>query len=478
MKWIPPGPVAQGFVDDRSFFSAIMGPMGSAKTSSCIQKLVKISCEQKPSLITGEREVKFGVIRDTLANMKRTTYKSIKQWFPKSGAWGGGGSSEEPPFFKAGFQLQDGTIARLHLDFVGLDEHNIEDIAKGWELTGYWLNEADLLSKDIKTYVDARVGRFPGALHGGCSWYGGIADYNAPDTENYLYEMLEEQKPEGHKLFKQPSGFSPNAENMKNLPEGYYTRMAIGKEKWWVRRNIENNYGFSREGEPVFEQYNDEFHCGGRTLEAVRGIQIVCYADAALRPAMVFTQTMANGQKRILSEIYINGGAKQLGEAALEHLGKFYPGLSFRGGTVDPAADKRSENDSEAENYIETLNRAMNLSGADRFRPAPTNDPTKRQDAVKHYLTTMVGSAEPALLVSARAIVARKGFNSTYRFKKRANGQTEDKPEKLHPVSDVHDAIQYFALDDGGYEIVSATESRQARRAGNHMRQAKMAVTV
>ncbi len=476
-SYIAPGPVAAAFIADRSAFSGIMGPMGSAKTSSCIEKSKSITLEQRPSLITGERLVKIGVIRDTLANMKRTTFKSIEQWFPQGAKWGGGGSALEPPYCKIGFKLPDGTVARLWLDFVGLDVHNIEQLAKGWEITGYWLNEGDLLAPEVKDYVDARCGRYPGKMHGGCTWYGGFADYNAPDDQNYLYKLLEEQKPEGHKLFKQPSGFSPQAENLANLPEGYYTRMAVGKEDWWVRRNIENRYGYSREGQPVYDGYNDDLHCV-RDLAAVPGLPIVCYADAALRPAMIFTQSPAGGQKRILGEIYISGGAKQLGEAAGAYCAKHFPRFSIRGGFIDPAADKRDENDSDAENYIATLNRAMNLQGADRFRPAPTNDPAKRQDAVKFYLGRNVGAGHPALVVSSKAPVARKGFNSTYRFKKRANGEVEDKPEKSHPVSDIHDAIQYYALDDGGYEAITATEHRKQAATSRGFGQGQRTATV
>ncbi len=478
LNFQPVGPVSAAFIADRGIFGGIMGPMGSAKTSSCIQKMVGIASEQFQSPRSGERLVKFGVVRDTLANMKRTTFKSIEEWFPAGGEWGGGGAAMEPPFFKVGFRMPDGTITRLWLDFVGLDVHNIEQLAKGWNITGYWLNEGDLLSPDVKTYLDARAGRYPGKLDGGCKWWGGFVDFNAPDTENYLYKLFEEDRPEGHKLFKQPSGFSPQAENKHNLPDGYYERMAIGKEKWWVRRNIENNYGFAREGEPVYEEYNDEFHSGGETIEAVKGIPVVLYADAALHPAIVFTQTMPNGQRRIIGEIAIEGGAVQLGKAALAYAAKHFPGCRLKGGFADPSADKRDEKDSDADTWIATLNRVMGFTGLDRFRPAPTNDPVKRRGAVRSALTRTVDSAKPGLLVSARAKGTRKGFNSMYRFKKRTNGDKSDEPEKNHPFSDLHDAVQYFCLDDGGYEEMVAQEGRAARRMGTKMRVAEMAVRI
>lgn len=216
-----------------------MGPMGSAKTSTCIMKTAMIAQETPVSKINGERLFKWGVIRNTFADLKRTTMKSIENWYGSSGKWGGGGSAMEPPYFKVGFRLPDGTVCRMWLDFVGLDTHNIEQLAKGWEISAYWMNEADLMSRDVWEMVDGRTGRYPGAAHCELPWYGGIMDYNAPDTENYLYKLFEEEKAEGHLLFKQPGGLSSNAENIDNLPKGYQ-RIAAGKSDWWVRRNVHN----------------------------------------------------------------------------------------------------------------------------------------------------------------------------------------------------------------------------------------------
>lgn len=464
LTFTPPGPVAAAFLADRSFVSAIMGPMGSAKTSTTIMKFVNMAFEQPPSPLDGIRYTKVGVVRETTTNLKRTTVKSITNWFKGKGKLHGGGSSLEPLSFKVGFALPDGTKASLTFEFIGLDGNNIEDMAKGWEITHYWLNEGDLLAPDIKNYLDGRIGRYPGKLDGGCPFYCGIIDFNAPDTENYLYDLFEVARPGGHTLFRQPGGRSAQAENIHNLPAGYYDRMAQGKESWWVRRNIDAVYGFSRDGDPVYESYNDDVHCGSKLIEPVPGLPIKMYADAALHPAMVWVQTMPDGQRRILEEVYVKGGAVQLAAKARKKMAdKRYQGFRFIGGYVDPSAGKRNENDSDGDSWIDTLNAALNLTGSDMFRPAPTNDPAKRQDAVKHHLNSMVGAGVPMLLVSARAVEARKGFNSTYRFKKRSNGDSEEKPEKKHPVSDIHDSIQYACLDDGGYEEVAARAERRTK---------------
>ena len=489
LQFNPPGPVAAAFFADRSEVSAIMGPMGSGKTTAILMKILNLAAEPRVSPIADKRfpgkkvrYTKVGVVRETSTNLKRTTIKSIKTWFGEGGPgmrWFGGGSSPEPLSFQVNFALNDGTVVDLVFEFIGLDGNNIEDLAKGWEITHYWLNEGDLLAPDIKDFLDGRIGRYPSKVHGGASFYCGLLDYNAPDTDNYLYKLYEEIRPEGHRLFKQPGGRSAGAENTQNLPPGYYERMIRGKKKWWIRRNVDSQYGFSREGEPVYEDYNDDFHCSAYDLPAVEGLPIKLYADAETHPAVIFSQTMPNGQRRILGEVYIRGGAKQLGAACLQYAAEHFPAARLVGGTVDPSADRMDAKDSDLKNWLDTLSDAMGLTGGARFTKAPTNDPSKRTSAVDDLLTTVIDGAKPAILISPRAKITRKGFNSDYCFKKRANGTIDDKPTKAHPASDVHDAIQYFALDDGGYEKTMVRERRAANRGNfSKCRQARVEVPI
>lgn len=480
LNYVPPGPVSNAFFFDRSPFAGIMGPMGSAKTSTCIMKLARIAAEMPVSRINGERLCKIGVVRNTFADLKRTTMKSIDQWFQSSGVWGGGGSSSEPPFFKVGFKLPDGTVARLWLDFVGLDTHNIEQLAKGWEISWYWMNEMDLMPLEVKDMLDGRVGRYPGAAHIEPErlkgFYGGFGDYNAPDIENWTYKLLEEVKPAGHKLFKQPSGLDPKAENIQNLPAGYYDRMMIGKPDWWIRRNILNQYGFSRDGKPVYPEYRDDFHCADK-LDPVAGLVVKVDLDQGLRPAAIFRQTMPNGQIRILDELYCESGAVGLCEMMRQLIGSDrYAGIKVVGGRCDPAANARDAND--AESWVDCVNRLMGWTGAARVRVADTNDPGRRQGAVRYRLRTNVEDGRPGILISSRCRMLRKGFNSHYRLKKQGGSGENfaDTPDKIFPYADVHDALQYGALDDGGYEEVVGREHRKVRAMGSGVRQAKVEV--
>ena len=127
---------------------------------------------------------------------------------------------------------------------------------------------------------------------------------------------------------------------------------------------------------------------------------------------------------------------------------------------------------------MDCINRLMGWRGAQMVRVADTNDPEKRQGAVRLRLKQNVGDGRPGLLISWTCRVLRKGFNSDYHFKKirGTSGGTHEAPEKKWPVADVHDALQYGALDDGGYEDVVGREARTHRPFGGRTLQAKMAV--
>jgi hypothetical protein len=48
----PVGPVARAFINDRMFISSIMGPYGSAKTTSCFQKILNVARGRTPGRAT------------------------------------------------------------------------------------------------------------------------------------------------------------------------------------------------------------------------------------------------------------------------------------------------------------------------------------------------------------------------------------------------------------------------------------------
>lgn len=485
----PPGPVGKAFMDSLAAVKFIMGPVGSGKTSCMVMDTIHTAARMPRSRIDGVRYSKALFVRETFRQLEGTTIPSWWAWMPKStGKWtggAGGGVSEH----HLQFQLPDQSIVDLVVMFEALGERNVEDLFRGKEFNLLRLNEADTLAPEVMSQGMIRIqqGRYPGSKHVDPekSVWSCAGDYNAPDIENYLYRLFEETRPEGYGFFRQPGGRDPKAENMAhngglaNYENIVKTLMAQGRPDL-VRRMVDNQYGYTRDGKPVYPEYRDDFHCAGEELMPVAGLVVKVDFDQGLHPACTLRQNMPNGQERVLDELYSDSGATGLCDALKRLIGsRKYAGCKVVGGLADPSAAARDGN--TAESWIDCINRLMGWTGAARLRLAPTNDPDQRQAAVRAKLIRNVDAGQPGLLISSVCRVLRKGFNSDYRYKKiRAVGSDsyQDAPEKKWPVADVHESLQYGALDDGGYEEVVGRAARGARPFGGKMMQAKMAVTL
>ncbi|PZQ48884.1 MAG: hypothetical protein DI551_00710 [Micavibrio aeruginosavorus] len=485
LNFIPPGPVAAAFMDCRLPVKFIMGPVGSGKTSCMMMDTIYDAARQPRSKIDGVRYSAALFVRETFRQLYSTTIPSWWKWMPKSaGDWKGGGNEAASHHLR--FQLPDQSIVDLKVMFEALGDQNVESLFKGKEFNLLRLNEADTLTPEVLSQgiVRIRQGRYPGEMHvDPAACVKNVAgDYNAPDIENYLYKLLEENKPDNYGFFKQPGGMRSDAENRARATFEDYQEMerdliAQGRPDL-ARRNIHNLYGYSRDGKPVYEkEYQDDIHCAGVELMPVKDLPVRCDFDQGLRPAVTLRQNMPDGQRRILDELFCDSGAVGLtDELKRLRASDKYRDCRVIGGLADPAANARDAND--AESWIDCVNRLMGWAGNDRVRIAPTNDPDKRQAAVRAALLRNAGGGKPGLLISSTCRVARKGFNSTYKFKSKTGkrGEYSDQADKVFPVSDVHDSIQYGALDHGGYEDVVGREKRKT--SGFGMRVAKVEVSI
>ncbi len=450
----PPGPVAGAFYRDRSPVSAIMGPIGSGKTGASLMRMIPIARDQWHSPIDGRRRAKFAVIRDTYTQLEGTTIPSWHTWVPRTvGTW----STDPHPNHEILFD-DGGGVIELRVEFIGLGEHRIEDVLRGWEGTGAYLNEMDRLARDVMTFIRGRVGRWPPRLHGGPKWYGVWGDFNAPDTDNWTYDAFVENRPDDFAFFVQPGGRDPGAENLANLPAGYYERQMSGQPEWYIRRMIDNRFGFSRDGKPVYPEYNDLVHCAPADLQPVAGLPLLIGVDAGGSPAATIWQHMPNGQWRGLDELVALEGTvmgptrfgQELNRLLKERFAAWplyaRDGTPMIRGVGDPSAAYGGDKSGDDRAWLEIVSSVTKI----RIRPARTNKPSVRQDAVRRPLTQFIDGA-PALLISPRMRFVRRGFNSHYRFMrvKTSEGRYHDEPEK-NQWSHPHDAVQYVLLEEGG----------------------------
>jgi hypothetical protein len=474
----PAGPVARAFKNSRASVNVIIGPVGSAKTSTCLQRLLEIAYEiQAPHPVDNVRRTKFLIVRDTYRQLEKTTLPTWHRMVPRDLPTWTGGEGGRPGKHELSFAVKgaDGRLGKVEttFEFAGIGELAAEDFARGFEPTAIYLNEADLISKEVFTQLKGRLGagRFPpvdrNAGFAGPTWAPMFLDCNAPNVDNWIYQDFIESPIEGSAVFIQPSGLSSEAENLHNLAPGYYEKLIIGQPDWWIRQMVRNEFGHSRAGQPVYGDFSDHRNVAKHLLEPIRELPLVIGADAGLTPAAVFCQQMPNGQWRVIDEICAFGmGAQRFGkeiERLLDGAGSRYRGMKKISAWCDPAAAARSSNDERS--WVEIVSEASGL----KFKVAQTNALPARLGAVQRPLSPerTIDHDVPGLLISPSCKVLRKGFNGAYRFRKvqvANNERFEEEPDKKDPTSHVHDALQYALMGGGEYAEVTGRARRRRER--------------
>lgn len=449
------GPVSSAFHKDTSFFRGLMGPVGSGKSVACCLEML-IKSAERPIGVSGWRKARWVAVRNTGPELETTTIKTWLDWFPESEF---GKMNRKPPITHK-IILDD---LRLDLEVIFLALDRDEDMKKllSLEATGIWLNEARFIQKSILDAATGRVGRFPSKKdkpegmkdEEWLPWYGIIADTNPPDDTHWWYNLAEEDKPEGFKFFKQPSGFSEKAENKENLPPRYYQTQMAGKTKEYIDVFLNGQYGFISTGQPVYgANFNDTLHVSEEEIKINTMSTIYCGVDFGLTPCCVFAQRTMEGQWQILSELTTKKGET----IALPHFAnimKSYIDTYFQGLQLviygDPAGGFRDQQGMTAYDIFRTRGIII--------RSAPTNKFEPRREAVLQPLMRMI-NGKPGLLLDKRCRILRKGFNGQYRYRKiQVSGdarftQEPDKNEYSHP----HDALQYLLCGGGEYKELRA----------------------
>ncbi len=279
-------------------------------------------------------------------------------------------------------------------------------------------------------------------MQGGCSWEGMWLDTNPPDSDSKWYKYFEERNhdPERVRIFKQPSGLSPQAENISGLNNpNYYSNLAYGKDPEWVKVYIQGEYGFVIDGKPIYPEYNDRVHC--KEVDPIPGLPVLRGWDFGLTPSCVFAQVLPDGRFLVFNELVSdNMGIDEFSDDVLEHCNR-----AFRHETVefedwgDPAGTKRVETDTRSAFDIMHSKRIM-VEGS-------IQNPVMRWESVKKPLRTLT-SGEPQFILHPRCRALRKGFMGGYHRRRllvpgaeRFTSQA-DKNEYSHP----HDALQYITV--------------------------------
>lgn len=435
-----PSPTLAGFHGSNAFVRGIRGPIGSGKSVACCWEIWTRAAEQAPGP-DGVRRSRWLASRNTYAELTTTTLQTWLDWFPEErfGKVVYGAPVEQV----LRWPLDDGTRVELTMWFLALDRPDHVKKLLSLEITGAWLNEAREQPKAILDAATGRVGRFPAKRDGGATWFGVIMDTNPPDSDHWWYPLAEEDRPDGFEFWHQPAGDSPQAENIDNLPLGYYERLKAGKSENWIRVYVRGEYGFVLDGRPVYPEFRDSIHV--REFGPPRkGTELHGGMDFGLTPAGLVAWRMPNGQIRIHSELVTEDmGVKRFGALWLAHCNELYPDFVFRKITGDPAGNARGDDEKDTFDVL----RGEKVIAV----PAETNSFTLRREAFAAPMGKLV-DGEPAMLIHPQCRRLRKALAGGYHFKRMAVAGAEryhDVPDKnMH--SHVAEAGQYLVLGMGG----------------------------
>jgi hypothetical protein len=427
-----PTPTCQKFMVSDAKMRVLMGPVGSSKSVTSCFEVVRRASAQSPNK-NGIRKTRCAVVRETARQLADTTIKTWLDWFPE-GVCGTYMRTTKTYLFKVG-------DVECEVMFRALDD--ADDVANlnSLELTFAWFNECRDMRPEIIDAMSKRIGRFPSKRDVGPSWFGMWGDTNPPTQDTWWYYQMEHLSPDdgvsandnGWDVFKQPSGRGAQAENVENLPEGYYDIQ--GRSEEYVRVYIDGEYGLSSAGQPVYKYFRPDYHMADSTLAPIlNGVRpIVVGMDLGLTPAAVIGQNDPRGRALIHAEaVSFDMGVQRFIRTILRPL--LYE--RFAGANivivVDPAGVQRAQTDERS---------AIDIIKAEGLKvmPARTNNPTARLNAVDEYLMRHA-DGDSAFLVDPSCLALKSAMMGGYRFHPKTGAIEKNKH------SHVAEALQYLML--------------------------------
>ena len=467
-------PTIKTFNRDLSFITALMGPFGSGKSSGCVIKLIERAMAQEPSP-DGVRRTRFAVVRNSYPQLRDTTIPTTLEWIGELGDY----HLTDYDFVLNKLTAPDGSPVESRFHFRALDKPQDIKNLLSLELTAAWFNEVREIPKRIVDAMRGRVGRYPkkelSKNFMGATWSGITMDTNAPDTDHWFYKLFEIDRPhycptckdpqggiilfvDGKcpkcrredggipfvKLYRQPSGRGPDAENLPHLPIGYYSNLAAGMDKDFIRVYVDGEYGYVSDGKPVYSMFDDTKHVAKENLKADSRYPIIIGFDNTGRDqAAIICQYMPTGQFRVLHEFIVTDTGTR---ALVREIVRPFIIANYSGArlilTGDPAGVRKADTDDR-----DTFQEIYDCFGMEAT-PARSNALAPRLNSVESLLKKYLGKENYGMLVSPSCPMIIKGFRGEYRMRRlQVIGQERftDKPEK-NLVSHGHDALQYACM--------------------------------
>jgi len=439
----------------------IWGPVGSGKTTGCIVEAARRMAEQAPAP-DGKRYTRIAIIRQSLKDAKATVLKDVRGWFGSIADWK---VSESTLYLEYGDVVSE-------WPFIPLDEPDDVKRLLSLQLTGAYINECIETDINLLSDIAGRVGRYPNNDQGVCSWSGIWADTNAPILNTPWANFLAAPPPQWQ-VFHQPGGNTEFAENLPHLNQtaetillaeddpirikqgrGYYDRLLSVGTADYIRRYVWSEFGRDPSGAAVFaESFKFDYHVSRVPLEPVYSRMLVVGQDFGRSPWSLICQLDHSGRLLVLEEVPGKGPTGEgvgLEQHAKQNLIPVLTSVRYAGRPVGLVGDPSGQaKDSLFELNSFDLLKSCGLAA----EPAPTNDLEPRLRGVESFLTRQVGGGPALVIDGTRCPTLVAALNGQYKFATTLDASggmyVKNVPEKLHPWSDVADALQYVCLVAG-----------------------------
>jgi len=457
--------------DQESHVKFLGGPIGTGKSVGCLFELARFCLRVVPENDDGTPgKAKALVIRQDQSKIKSTVLQTFRELFGKVSD---DLTKMAYPIVVENLPFKgevDGVERTVHITWIflgvaSLDEANTK--LRSFEATCAYINETQTYEGAwIVNETFNRLGRYPlpkrdangDVLDTG---YQGqrviVADYNPPADDHWLYKADKEgARPDTWRFYKYPSpllyikdvdgnivDFEPNPEAKdyaKKQSSGYNYWLAparaLIKQPGGLRKiaiDIMGGYGNSYAGKPVYEEWDDDLHIAKTKLVANKSKPFyVGFDHSGVNPAMVIAQ-MGDGGLAILHELYAGEMTVEdfLDEVFVPLINEY--GYDRKNMTIilDPhdARDRSGQ-----------TTKRMLLKKQFRAVHSNTNDPVKRQGAVKHYLTRRLVKVDKSckmLIEGLRGKYNREKIRGTEHYKAVPDANKNE-------FSHLQDGLQYL----------------------------------
>lgn len=482
IEYEPPGPVAAAFMNADARVSALIGPYGSGKTSCAVYTLLKLAAESKPDS-DGVVRVRYLVVRATYQRLISSTIPSIERLLPLRGAKKGRGDKKVTIGtirYGAPIQITIDAFAGLEIvvDLLAMDVEADRERIEGSTYAAIVVDEARDTSWPV---VQTALTRLRATSNTGERQpLRAMFVSNPSPKSHWLYKRFVAEPTEGWELFHQPSGLSPEAENLRFVGgRQYYTDMERDSDPSFARVHVHSEFGEVASHAAVVPEFSEKVHVADAVLEYAPVDPIVIGLDAGDThfPAAVVGQhvelftpdgTSLGRQLRILDELYLeNAGAETAARTFKGKVDDWRRGLAVALCSIDPSAATNRTTLDESIKFVDIWTAKTGWP----IKAAPDRLVKTRVEALAGIFSRMVRGGHPAILISPNCENLIRALSGGWKWKSVRGSSGEEFTADLtidktvRPDADLGDALGYLVLAVSEYSVLRNAE-RSGRRRG------------